>query len=110
MSGCAGGAFRFASSRAALFDLGATSSSSFSENLKWGPRAWTWQLTPGRRSKNESGACYSAAPKNLGSWQSIKVAVRRKHLLRRDEKRTVSGIGRSRYDAVRYYDFNGSRR
>ena len=41
MSGCAEGAFRFASSRVALSDSGATSSSSFSENLKWGLRAMT---------------------------------------------------------------------
>jgi hypothetical protein len=33
---------------------------------------------PGRR--NENGACYSAAPKKLGSWESIKVAMRRKHV------------------------------
>jgi hypothetical protein len=46
---------------------------------------------PGRR--NENGACYSAAPKKLGSWESIKVAMRRKHVLRLGEKRTVLGIG-----------------
>ena len=39
MNGCGGDASRFASSRVALSDSGATSSWSFSENLKWGLRA-----------------------------------------------------------------------
>ena len=40
----------------------------------------------------------------------MKVAVRRKHVLRRGEKRTVLEIGGATYDAERYYHFNGSTR